>query len=42
MGEQDADGNGRYIIMKLRDELLQKLERGLKLVQALNNGKYML
>jgi integrase len=36
------DGNGKYLVAKSEEELIQRLDDGWKLVQALNGDKYLL
>jgi integrase len=36
------DGNGKYLVAKTEEELIQRLHDGWKLVQSLNHDKYLL
>jgi integrase len=36
------DGNGKYLVAHNEDEMIQKLHEGFRLVQSLNNDKYLL
>jgi integrase len=36
------DGNGKYLVAKSEDEMIQRLHEGWKLVQSLNHEKYLL
>jgi hypothetical protein len=36
------DGNGKYLVAKSEDEMIQRLHDGCRVVQALNHDKYLL